>query len=170
MHHLTYCEQLVELKSYSLERRRERYQIIYTWRIIEEQTPNFDSTPVIIYWNPRRGRLCKVPSISHAATSAIQNIRFSSFPVKGPRLFNMLPQELRNMTGCTMDKFKSALDKYLSKIPDEPLIPGLTKYRRTDTNSLIDWISSPHLNAQDMQSQLTSPPGAVSSGHRVTAM
>ena len=82
----------------------------------------------------------------------------------------MLPQELRNMAGCTMDKFKSALDKYLSKIPDEPLIPGLTKYRRTDTNSLIDWINSPHLNAQDMQSQLTSPPGAVSSGHRVTAM
>ena len=42
MHRLSYWEQLVELKCYSLERRRERYQIIYTWRIIEEQTPNFD--------------------------------------------------------------------------------------------------------------------------------
>ena len=81
----------------------------------------------------------------------------------------MLPQELRNMTGCTMDKFKSALDKYLSKIPGEPLITGLTKYRRTDTNSLIDWINSPHLNAHDLQSLLISPPGAVLRGHRVTA-
>ena len=170
MYNLTYWDQLFELRSYSLERRRERYRIIYTWRIIEEQTPNFDCTPVISYRNPRRGRLCKIPSISSAAPSSIQNIRFSAFPVKGPRLFNMLPQGLRNMTGCTTDKFKGELDKYLSKIPDEPLIPGLTKYRRIETNSLIDWINSPHLNAQDTQCQLTRTPGAAPCGHPVTAV
>ena len=171
MYGLSYWDQLVKLGCYSLQRRRERYQIIYTWRIIEEQTPNFDCTPVVSYRNPRRGRLCKIPSVSSSAPSSIQNIRFSSFPVKGPRLFNALPQDLRDMSKCTTDKFKGKLDKFLSKIPDEPLIPGLTKYRRTDSNSLTDWIISPHLNTQATQCQLTRrPPGTASCGHPVTAM
>ena len=54
MSHLSYWEQLIELKTYSLERRRERYQIIYTWRIIEGQTPNLSSSPLEVYNNPRR--------------------------------------------------------------------------------------------------------------------
>ena len=170
MYNLSYWDQLTELKCYSLERRRERYQIIYTWRIAEGQTPNFDRTPIISYQNTRRGRLCKIPSISPSTPCSIKNIRFSSLPIKGPRLFNALPQNIRNLTGCTTDKFKCELDKYISKIPDEPLIPGLTKFRRLDTNSLIDWINHLHLNSQDMQSQLTNSPGAAMCGHPVTAM
>ena len=137
---------------------------------MEGQTPNFESTPVISYTNPRLGRLCKIPTVSQAAPSAIQNVRYSAFSVKGPRLFNVLPQYLRSITGCTTDKFKSELDRYLSKIPDEPLIPGLTKYRRIETNSLIDWAKSPHLHKQDTQSQQKKPPGAAMSGHYVTAI
>ena len=38
--HMSYWEQLKALSMYSLERRRERYLIIYTWRIIEGQVPN----------------------------------------------------------------------------------------------------------------------------------
>ena len=170
MYQLSYWDQLKELKCYSLERRRERYQIIYTWRIIEGQTPNFDCTPIISYQNSRRGRLCKIPSILPSAPASIKNIRFSSLPVKGPRLFNALPQNLRNLTGCKTDYFKRELDKYINTIPDEPLIPGLTKYRRLDTNSLLDWINHLHLNTQDMQSQLTNPPGTATCGHTVTAM
>ena len=34
-----YWEQLEHLKLYSLERRRERYRIIYVWRILERQVP-----------------------------------------------------------------------------------------------------------------------------------
>ena len=40
MEQLSYWEQLHALSMYSLERRRERYLIIYTWRIIEGQLPN----------------------------------------------------------------------------------------------------------------------------------
>ena len=32
-----------------------------------------------------------------------------------------------------------ALDKYLSTVPDEPLIPGYTAQRRCESNSLLDW-------------------------------
>ena len=42
--HLPYWDQLKELKLYSLERRRERYMIIYVWRIIEGQVPNTCTT------------------------------------------------------------------------------------------------------------------------------
>ena len=122
MSHLPYWDQLTRLKLYSLERHRERYQIIYTWRIIEGQVPNFDCTPIQSYKNPRRGRECRVPTISPSATCAIQTIRFLSLPVKGPRLFNVLPKHLRDMSGCSTERFKGELD--LETIPDEPLIPG----------------------------------------------
>ena len=37
---LNYWERLKKLKMYSLQRRRERYIIIYTWSIIENLVPN----------------------------------------------------------------------------------------------------------------------------------
>ena len=54
----------------------------------------------------------------------IQNLREKSFHISGPQLFNILPQNIRNMTKCSIDDFKLALDKFLSKIPDEPNISG----------------------------------------------
>ena len=153
-----YWDQLTRLKLYSLEHRRERYQIIYTWRIIEGQVPNFDCTPIQSYKNPRPGRECRVPTISPSATCAIQTIRFSSLPVKGPRLFNVLPKHLRDMSGCSTERFKGELDRYLETIPDEPLIPGLTQYRRCDSNSVIDWAKSPYLHQQNNQLQETNYP------------
>ena len=56
---LNYWEKLKELKLYSLERRRERYQIIYTWCIIEGLVPNFnyddDKGGIYSYNNQRLG-------------------------------------------------------------------------------------------------------------------
>ena len=88
MRDLSYWEQLKELKLYSLERRRERYQVIYTWRILEKQVPNLDCTPVCTTESERRGRSCILPSISSTAPERIKSIRFASLPHKGPRLFN----------------------------------------------------------------------------------
>ena len=31
------------------------------------------------------------------------------------------------------------LDRYLITVPDEPIIPGLTKYRWCESNSIMDW-------------------------------
>ena len=153
MSQLSYWDQLSSLKAYSLERRRERYLLIYTWRIMEGLVPNLDSTPICSYWSPRRGRECKVPSILPSAPSSIRTIRFSSLPFKGPRLFNVLPLHIRNITGCPTETLKKAVDHYLGTIPDEPLIPGLTQYRRCESNSIIDWASSPYLLRQENQCQ-----------------
>ena len=44
VHHLNYWERLHELKLYSLQRRRERYTIIYIWKITQHMVPNIDGT------------------------------------------------------------------------------------------------------------------------------
>ena len=41
MQSLAYSERLVSLKLYSIQRRRERYCIIYVWKIIEGSVPTF---------------------------------------------------------------------------------------------------------------------------------
>lgn len=64
-HGKNYWETLKWLNMYSLQQRRERYQLIYTWKIIESFVPDFGGTYKAInyYISPRRGRLCKLPSV-----------------------------------------------------------------------------------------------------------
>ena len=40
MHTMSYEEQLKHLNLYSIQRRRDRYTIIYFWKIIEKFVPN----------------------------------------------------------------------------------------------------------------------------------
>ena len=49
MQSLEVSERLVSLKLYSLQRRRERYCIIYVWKIIEGLVPNFSKPLVCSY-------------------------------------------------------------------------------------------------------------------------
>ena len=58
--HLSYWDQLASLRLYSLERRRERYIAIYTWKILEGLVPNIGTKHAAIsaIWHPRRGREC----------------------------------------------------------------------------------------------------------------
>ena len=132
---LDYWEQLKTIKMYSQQRRRERYICIYTWKVLENIVPNFgiEST-----YSGRRGRNCVVPLV-RTASSRIKTIRFTSMGVNGPRLFNHLPQSLRDMSGCSVDTFKRALDNHLDTIPDEPRIPRLVKYCSKANNSLLEY-------------------------------
>ena len=157
LNHLSYWEQLRKVKLYSLERRRERYVVIYTWKILEGLVPNISegANGITPKWNDRRGRECKVPNIRSSAPLRIQSIRRSSFGIKGPRLFNSIPKQLRNLTGVTVEVFKAHLDKFLASIPDEPLIPGYSLYRRCNTNSILDWTNACH-RTEEVAAQLTA--------------
>ena len=111
MQSLSYWDQLQQLGLYSLERRRERYIATYVWKILEGIAPNIsDDHGISAQKHPRRGRECRVPKVSTSSPSRIRTIRFSSFAVKGPRIFNSLPKHLRNFTGGTVDNFKHRLD------------------------------------------------------------
>ena len=169
---LLYWERLSQLKLYSLQRRRERYIIIYVWKILEGLVPNISDplSPSAIHVrdNERLGRRCQVPPIARSAPSQIQKIRESSFSVMGPRIFNSLPRHIRDIRACTVNQFKSKLDKFLSAVPDEPLIQGYTRYRRCETNSLIDWLGSAHLRQMEASArdQPNSDAGSRASGGR----
>ena len=140
---LSYWEQLKHLQLYSLERRRERYRIIYIWRILEGQVPNIISAEgmqpkIRAKCHERRGRECEIPQVNRNAPAKVQSLIYASLPIHGQRLFNTLPIELRNIHNCTVEVFKKRLDDYLKTIPDEPQIQGYTSQRRAESNSLLD--------------------------------
>ena len=138
---LSYWDQLKETRLYSVERRRERYFIIYTWKVLEGIVPNVSihqERKINAKWTSRHDRTCHIPTVKSHVTAKVKAARYSSLGCRGPQLFNTIPAEIRNITHVPVDKFKKALDKFLSTVPDEPQIPGYTMYRRADTNSLVN--------------------------------
>ena len=131
---LDYWEKLRVLKLSSLQRRRERYICIYVWKILEGLVPNFGLQSTV---NNRRGRYCIVPTTRRVVSQRLKTIRFNSLGVFGPRLFNHLPSHIRDISGCSVDTFKNALDRHLSTIPDEPRIAKLVRYCSRSSNFML---------------------------------
>ena len=75
MNDIPYHERLKSLGLYSLQRRRERYCIIYIWEIIEGLAPNF-SNPVTSTFSGRRGRSCV---IYHVNVGHVGTLSYNSF-------------------------------------------------------------------------------------------
>ena len=123
--HLNYWERLHELKLYSLQRRRERYIIIYICKITQHMVPNIEGTMADKIKNrkrPRHGTQCVIqyPIKRNIAESLQEN----AITVFGPRLCNSLPKYLRDIESVKTEKFKFELDKFLELIPDEPKMPN----------------------------------------------
>ena len=135
---MTYWEILKEVGLYSLQRRRERYRIIYIWCILEGLVPNPKPQQIMARVHPRHGRTCNVPVVRQGA---YHKHVFSSFSVQGAMLFNCIPKEVRNLMDCEKSLFKKKLDIFLKTVPDEPQINGYTANRRADTNSLLDMVN-----------------------------
>ena len=116
-----YADRLKDLKLYSLERRRERMQILYLYKVVLQAVPN----PGFVMNYCSRNKLTFVPKVSNKP-GWIHTQRNSSFAVIGPKLFNTLPKELRELPDTTKTKeqnialFKKNIDRYLSLIPDAP--------------------------------------------------
>jgi ribonuclease P/MRP protein subunit RPP40 len=138
---LDYWERLGKLGMYSQERRRERYQIIFIWKLSQALVTGY-SLP--FQHSDRRGLIVTVPPMATHSPPAVRKAREASLQVKGARLFNLVPKEIRNLSGVTVDTFKSGLDAWLNQIPDQPTIPG--RQRSALTNSLIDQVVANHSN------------------------
>ena len=117
-----YDERLKLLNLYSVQRRRDRYQIIYLWKIIEGLVPNL-STPITCTYSERRGRSCVV---SHVNMGRLGTLSYNSFRWRSIRMFNKLPKYVRIVSSCSIDKFKSQLDKHLRNIVDLPCQSGFS--------------------------------------------
>ena len=120
MQNLSYHQRLNALRLYSLQRRRDRYIVIYMWKILDNLVPNL-IPKVQIYTSERRGRLCYT---QHVPVGHIGSICFNSFRWKASRLFNALPANIRNTTNCETSVFKKKVDSYLQTILDNPCVPN----------------------------------------------
>ena len=144
MREYNYWQRLERLSLYSLERRRERYLILYVWKVLSDIAPNIsnDDNRIRAVHHIRRGRICMLPRINYRALASVVTLKESSFAVYAPRLFNELPIELRNFSG-QLDVFKRMLDKFLSSVPDQPSMPNYPQ--PSPNNTLIAQISQMRL-------------------------
>ena len=115
-----------------LQRRRERYIIIHTWKICHGDAPN--DVGMVFYDGGRLGTNVRVPSLVHSAQRSIASAYEQSFGVKAARLWNFHPKSVNSCQ--TLDEFKIALSNFLDHYPDQPPIPG---YHRPNNNSLLEW-------------------------------
>ena len=142
MEDLDYWQRLELLNLYSLQRRRERFMIIHAYKIYKDLAPN--DLNLQFHDNPRLGIQCKRLAIK-AKRAKIETIRFNFFSHSAPRLFNLIPKQIK--TATSVNSFKNMLDKFLSKIPDTPPVSG---YKRLNSNSLCDWVG----HVQQAKSQM----------------
>ena len=109
---------------------------------MENLAPNLSTNSIKVKYSERRGRSCVIPTLSNSqqCSAKINTIRENSFSIQGPKLFNCLPKEIRNITDVSVETFKYHLDKLLTNIPDQPGVPGYVGSRAAATNSITDQI------------------------------
>ena len=128
-----YWDRLKYLHLMSLQRRRERYMIIFMWKIFYNKV-SIDLN-LSFYTSSRRGICATVPPIV-AVNSKAQSLYDSSFAVKGPQLWNIVEKNVKEVD--TLEQFKIQLDIFLARFPDKPPIAG---YAYQNYNSLLEWRS-----------------------------
>ena len=107
MRDCSYSDRLALLRLYSLQRRRERYCIIYVCKIIEDLVPTF-SKPIVC---TRRGRYCVV---SHVNIGRYGTLAYNSFRWRAIRLFN----------SNLLDVPLLSVFRLVLNIVDHPCVPG----------------------------------------------
>ena len=133
---VNYWDKLKLLKLYSQERRRERYLIIFIWKISQGLVSGYE---VPFNYNSRSGRWAVPASMTCSRVPArIRQAKENILRVKGCMLFNLIPAVLRNANHGDILMFKNNLDHFLSTVPDQPTLPGLS--RAAETNSLMHQI------------------------------
>ena len=117
-----YWEILHELKLYSLQRRRERYIIIYICNATQHMVPNGKMGHNIkTRKQPRHGTQCVIQYPTNR--NPAQSLQENAITVFGPRLYS-LPKYMKDIESVKTEKFKYELDKFLELIPDEPKMPN----------------------------------------------
>jgi len=139
MEELDYHQRLKSLGMYSLEKRRERYMIVYGWQQLEGLKENVLKLEASSRETSRTKISIKPPFSVEGRRlgTANKTIIYNSPSSKIQRLFNCLPRRLRNMTGVSTDTFKVHLDRWLQTVPDLPKSPAYSNKVAAETNGVI---------------------------------
>ena len=133
---LSYWDRLKALRFYSQERRRERYMAIFLWKVSQGMVRGYNMEFTGVAGHCGKSALPR--QIVASSSTLAKKARETSIGVKGAKIFNLLPVEVRNIDSDNVDIFKSELDSFLSHIPDQPTIAGCG--RAAETNSLLHQI------------------------------
>ena len=139
MEGLDYHERLEKLDLYSLERRRDRYFIIYGWQQLEGLKENVLGLKKSWIGTSRRIVSKGIPyqfegrRLRRADTTKIHNC--PARRVK--RMFNNISAKNRNLSGITMNTFNLHLDTWLKTVPDLPRIGKYSRWVVAETNVSI---------------------------------
>ena len=87
---LDYWDRLHALRQYSQERRRDRYRIIFIWKVLQGHVEGY---PIASHTSVRRGRFVEVAKFQSKAPSSVRKAREDSLSVLGAHLFNLIPHE-----------------------------------------------------------------------------
>ena len=140
MEELDYHQRLKELKMYSLERRRERYMIIYAWQQLEGIKENVLKLKTSRRSGTRRIQLGDIKYNGSGGDRILPSVRtqlVNSPARKMERLFNCMPKHLREIKGVKVDTFKKHLDEWLMReVPDQPKCDGYAARVAAANNSI----------------------------------
>ena len=138
--YLSYEDRLRSMNIQSVQRRFDRYRVIYMKKVQLGLVPN---PGVLVESNisARCGFKFNIPH-KNSKSGWTSALRKTAFQYRAPRQFNSIPLELRNMTS-SMDVFKQKLDVFLRMIPDTPRIGSqLKSFISNDLDAQIqswDW-------------------------------
>ena len=113
---LHFWDRLEKAQLSSFQRRMERYLCIYSWKIISGLACSNEG--VKEKWGSR-GREMVVSGLK--GSQRTRTLRQASFTYRSAKVFNSLPRSIRDYggAGASVQEFKTLLDGYLSKIPDQ---------------------------------------------------
>ena len=118
----------------SLQRRRERYVILFMWKIYFCKVSN--DLEIKFVNSTRFGHRATVPPLV-SPNSKAQSLFDKSFSVKGPQLWKIVPKKLKEIE--SLEDFKIKLDIWLNTFPDKPPVQG---YITQNNNSILEWSST----------------------------
>ena len=125
----SYEERLKRLGIYSLERRRERYLLIYMFKVLNNLVPN----PGFSWdYNCRTGFRIHLRQAVKGACAKVKRLVNNSTINKAAALFNKLPVDFKLQSDGNLETYKKRLDKLLTAVPDQPDSFG----RAASSNSL----------------------------------
>ena len=124
---------------YNLERRRDRYKIIYTRQQIEGVKENIMNLKTSKNKANRMVNNGNYVNRSTRTTRVLSKIHYS--PRTTERSFNSLQRKLRNMNGVKVDTFKRHLDLWMVRVPDQPKCNGYQSFIAANSNAIYDQVT-----------------------------
>ena len=118
-----YWDRLKKLKIYILERRRERYIILFMHKVITSWYPNPGIDFKDVTFNDRLQSISVRPKYDQKAEDWVKRLRASSFFSKGPKLYELVLEKLGGIAALeepdNHEKFKGKVDE----LGSEPICP-----------------------------------------------